>query len=127
MLHGNFGVVTYRKEVTHAKDDDLESVRELWDELDPGLYDRRTLAIVGLVDLVGRALEKKSPSPEEQVRVVLEDLVKEGHVKKRRGRRGTLYSLAKARVRRRGEQPADDQSTICPVLTSAAVIEKLIA
>ena len=53
MLHGNFGVVTYRKEVTHAKDDDLESVRELWDELDPGLYDRRTLAIVGLVDLVG--------------------------------------------------------------------------
>jgi hypothetical protein len=53
--------------------------------------------------------------------------VREGHVKKRRGRRGTLYSLAKARVRRRGEQPADDQSTICPVLTSAAVIEKLIA
>jgi hypothetical protein len=51
----------------------LESVRELWDELDLGLYDRRTLAIVGLVDLVGRALEKKSPSPEE-----LEDLVKEG-------------------------------------------------
>jgi len=105
----------------------IESVRELWDELDLGLYDRRTLAIVGLVDLVGRALEKKSPSPEEQVRAVLEDLVKEGHVKKRRGRRGTLYSLAKARVRHRGEQPADDQSTICPVLTSAAVIEKLIA
>ena len=51
----------------------IESVRELWDELDLGLYDRRTLAIVGLVDLVGRALEKKSPSPEE-----LEDLVKEG-------------------------------------------------
>ena len=33
--------------------DVLESVRELWDELDLGLYDRRTLAIVGLVDLVG--------------------------------------------------------------------------
>jgi len=78
----------------------IESVRELWDELDLGLYDRRTLAIVGLVDLVGRALEKRSPSPEEQVRAVLEDLVKEGQVKKRRGRRGTLYSLAKKRVRR---------------------------
>jgi hypothetical protein len=74
----------------------------MWDELDLGLYDRRTLAIVGLVDLVARAIEKRSPSPEEQVRAVLEDLVKEGRAKKRRaGRRGTLYSLAKARRARR--------------------------
>ena len=41
----------------------------------------------------------------------LEDLVKEGHVKKRRGRRGTLYSLAKARVR----HGAGSQPTINPL------------